>query len=123
MLPNLALSIPGTFDEVMARISMMALTRASESGRKRFRQDRVLHTLEESADGDRRAATPDGEQTRGGPSGDWIETAQCYRCGIKGQLAAYCPEKPSRMRGKEPSPTGKGKASAFGREAQLPHRN
>ena len=122
-LRNLALLIPGTFDEVTARISMMALTRASESDRTRFRQERILQTSEGSADGDRRAVAPNGEQTRGGPSGDWIETAKCYRCGVKGHLAADCPEKPSRMQDKEPSPTGKGRANALRREAQLPHCN
>ena len=119
---NLALSIPGTFDEVTSRVSMMPLARASEINRTPFRHERVKQSSERPADEDCGTATLISVQIKGVSLGHWIRTAKYYRCGINVHLAADCLENILRSRSKGVPTMEKGRASALGRDAQLPHR-
>ena len=119
---GLALSIPGTFDEVTARICMMALTRTAESIRTRFWHERVQQTSDRPTDGESGAAS-NGEQVRSGLSANWIETAKCYRCGRKGHLAADCPENRSELGAGRCHPRGRGRAAPGVARRSCPYQN
>lgn len=114
---DLAISVPGSFDEVSGRVAMISASTALETGRGRYRGERVRQLQEEGGQQKSSAARAEpGPQPIPLPTvEDRFASAMCYYCSQKGHIARYC-EKKRRDRA-EPagSATAQGEGKGGGR--------
>lgn len=95
-LQYLSISVPGSFDEVAAWVSMMSACTDAEVGRGRYRSERVKQMDEGVRKGEELVAraNPTARQTPPRTSPDArFTSATCYYCSEKRHIAHYCARK------------------------------
>ena len=96
-IKNPALAIPGSFDEVTARVSMMTGPRRRDAFPSRNTGERVNETCDgKDIPGHEQTALVRDEDRRTHDE-DRFANVICYRCGKKGHMAGACPTKGKKL--------------------------
>ena len=122
-MKNLALAIPGSFDEVRARVSMMTGPRRRDAFLSWNTGERVNETCEgEYIPGHEQTVVVRDEDRRTHDE-DRFANVICYRCGKKGHMAGACPTKGKKPQSPKMDGSRKGAGGASSRVAHQSRRN